>query len=507
MSDTNKPELVFGIIAKIGTDIEKVMTLISRELTQFEYEPIPVKLTSLMTTRRITSKLETKIKKSPVEDRYGSSMDACNELRKKVGTASMANLAIMGISKQRLDWDKKSPRAYVVRQFKRKEEIQLMRHVYGDKFIVISCYSPREARCDWLANEIAKKHHTNDPKLFRAQAEELIVRDEDEAGDSNGQQVRNAFPEADVIINAQNTTLAEKTLQNFFNVFFGNPRYSPTNDEYGMYMASAAALRSTDLSRKVGAAIFSKKLEIITMGCNEVPKSSGGTYLQDNAKETGIDGRDVALGYDANAQFKKRIAADAVGKISKLIGKEIPDDQIDGFVEEHLYNGRAELDTLLIMDLTEFGRAVHAEMNALTDAARLGRATSGATLYCTTFPCHNCAKHIVSSGIDRVVYIQPYPKSRAAELYPDSISIDPKDKPADKVLFQTHTGIAPHLYKRVYEDFKKKDKRGNVLEWNKKIAQPRVNILNVGIEDNERAATKLFIKKLSAVKTPIKKTT
>ena len=286
-----------------------------------------------------------------------------------------------------------------------------MRQVYGDRFIVISCYSPREARCDWLASQMANLHHTHDPKLFRAEAEALILRDEVEGNDTSGQQVRNAFPLADVIINAQNTTLAEETLENFFNVFFGNPRYSPTKDEYGMYMASSAALRSTDLSRKVGAAIFTKGLEVITLGCNEVPKPSGGTYLQDDAKKTGLDGRDVAIGHDANAHFKRRIAADAVGKISKLVGNEIKDEDIDSFVDKHLYGKDSALDSLLIMDLTEFGRAVHAEMNALTDAARLGRATKGATLYCTTFPCHNCAKHIVASGIDRVVYIQPYPKS------------------------------------------------------------------------------------------------
>ena len=66
-----------------------------------------------------------------------------------------------------------------------------------------------------------------------------------------------------------------------------------------------------------------------------------------------------------------------------------------------------------VMDLTEYGRVVHAEMHALCDAARLGKAIKGATLYCTTFPCHNCTKHILAAGIRRVVYIEPYPKSLA----------------------------------------------------------------------------------------------
>ncbi|MEJ7655371.1 MAG: deaminase [Chloroflexia bacterium] len=46
---------------------------------------------------------------------------------------------------------------------------------------------------------------------------------------------------------------------------------------------------------------------------------------------------------------------------------------------------------------------MHAEMSALLDAGRRGVPVQGATLYTTTFPCHNCARHIVGAGIDRVV--------------------------------------------------------------------------------------------------------
>ena len=77
-----------------------------------------------------------------------------------------------------------------------------------------------------------------------------------------------------------------------------------------------------------------------------------------------------------------------------------------------------------VTNLLEFGRIVHAEMSALTEAARRGRSVQGGTLHCTTFPCHICARHIIGSGIARVVYIEPYQKSRAKELYPDSISVD-----------------------------------------------------------------------------------
>lgn len=47
---------------------------------------------------------------------------------------------------------------------------------------------------------------------------------------------------------------------------------------------------------------------------------------------------------------------------------------------------------------------IHAEMNALMFAAKIGIATNKSTLYCTHIPCHNCLKHIIQAGISRVVY-------------------------------------------------------------------------------------------------------
>ena len=53
-------------------------------------------------------------------------------------------------------------------------------------------------------------------------------------------------------------------------------------------------------------------------------------------------------------------------------------------------------------------RAVHAESNAIIQAASLGIPLKGATIYCTHSPCILCAKSIVMAGIREVVYLQPY---------------------------------------------------------------------------------------------------
>ena len=60
--------------------------------------------------------------------------------------------------------------------------------------------------------------------------------------------------------------------------------------------------------------------------------------------------------------------------------------------------------------------AVHAEQNAIIQAARLGSAIDGATLYCTHQPCVLCAKMIVNAGITRVVYRDGYPDEFAVQM-------------------------------------------------------------------------------------------
>lgn len=64
----------------------------------------------------------------------------------------------------------------------------------------------------------------------------------------------------------------------------------------------------------------------------------------------------------------------------------------------------------------EFCYAIHAEQNAIVQAAKLGVSIDGATLYCTHQPCVICSKLIINSGIVRVVYQEPYPDELAIEI-------------------------------------------------------------------------------------------
>ncbi len=61
--------------------------------------------------------------------------------------------------------------------------------------------------------------------------------------------------------------------------------------------------------------------------------------------------------------------------------------------------------------------AVHAEQNAIIQAAKLGVSVEGATLYCTHQPCSICAKMIINSGITRVVFEEGYPDEFSIKMF------------------------------------------------------------------------------------------
>lgn len=113
-------------------------------------------------------------------------------------------------------------------------------------------------------------------------------------------------------------------------------------------------------------------------------------------------------------------------------------------------------------------------MAAIMQAARLGTSLQDATLFCTTFPCHNCTKHIVAAGIKRVRYIEPYPKSRAQELYRDSVAVE-ETVDDRRVSFDSFLGVSPRQYFRLFSvgDLPRKE-AGKAVKWDPATAVPRL---------------------------------
>lgn len=68
----------------------------------------------------------------------------------------------------------------------------------------------------------------------------------------------------------------------------------------------------------------------------------------------------------------------------------------------------------------ELCRGLHAEQNAIIQAALYGVSTEGATIYCTTKPCSICTKMIINAKITKIVYGEYYEDSLADELLKDT---------------------------------------------------------------------------------------
>jgi cytidine deaminase len=154
------------------------------------------------------------------------------------------------------------------------------------------------------------------------------------------------------------------------------------------------------------------------------------------------DYRDFRKGYDSSVKFRRMLLAQAIDRLRGAGWR--PSDggpqDADSLIDEKVFAGTQ------LQNLLEFGRSVHAEMAALSEAAHRGLSVQSGSMYTTTFPCHLCARHIISSGVKRVVYIEPYPKSLAQELYDDMIDVDPGIRRSDKVSFEPFVGVAPSIY-------------------------------------------------------------
>ena len=81
-------------------------------------------------------------------------------------------------------------------------------------------------------------------------------------------------------------------------------------------------------------------------------------------------------------------------------------------------------------------RTVHAEMNALVQAAKCGHPIEGATAYVTNMPCTTCAKAFITAGIKRVVVFSDYHDTLATEFFAKAgIMIDKHVMPATEILY------------------------------------------------------------------------
>lgn len=457
---THTEELVIGLCGAIGSPIHAVADDLKTLLEQrYSYECRVIRLSALI------EKYYGKAPASPRFDRITGLIDGGNALRAKYGYSVLADLAVHEIAKVREEYGERAEKqkdvkpyrrvCHIIDSIKNVEELRVLRLVYRDMFYSIGVFAPVGDRVQNFEGD----------GLDLAEIYKLIDRDSGEEIE-NGQSVRDTFPQSDFFLRAGREPADDrrKRLKRFMDLIFHVRVSTPTADETAMYQAASAAGNSACLSRQVGAAITDANGEILAIGWNDVPRKGGGLYVAD---PTGAakDNRCLNWGEKCHNDFYKLKMAERIADAvcdSELLGKDKKADLIAAI--------RKPLSSLI-----EYSRSIHAEMHAIISASQSGGArVKDGRLYCTTYPCHNCARHIIAAGISEVYYIEPYRKSMAITLHGDAISEE--ESKTDCVRILPFDGVSPNKYLSLFEakaDWRK-DSDGKLIKRNTHDVRPKV---------------------------------
>lgn len=447
LSQRRTQELVIAMVAPLASGASTVANLIKTKIeSDYKYNTEIIKISDLINKRAIS------VNESPVNEddpgRVEKLQELGNKIREKHTNDVLSVFAIDHINNKRDDVDTGNDRRFctIIDSLKNPEEVSILREVYGDIFWLVGVFAPEVTR-------ISRLEQSGSNSSYMAK-----IKDADyDEGLQFGQSVRKTMAHADVFFrnDCENIDKISNSVDRFLSLIFGIGVQTPTKDEHAMQAASGVSLNSACLSRQVGAVIVSKDGEIIGQGANDVPKFGGGTYSVDD-------------GVNDHRCYKWR-----GGNCWNDHHKEKLFDQIESKIanKSEAKDVRNRLKSTDVKNLIEFSRAVHAEMEAIISVARQGKSgIVGATLFSTTFPCHNCARHIVVSGIETVVYIEPYPKSLALTLHSDAITTSGSE--SKKVAFLQYEGVAPSSFVRVFGSKSERKELGKVRIVDKKDARP-----------------------------------
>ena len=197
---TKPIELVFGFVGPTGVDLDKVCESLAGQLRSVGYETFTVSLSDLIQKYCGIEKFKSHF------ERINTLMNGGNDLRKNSGHANIvASMGVVelrnlrkGITGNPAKTHDTRRIAYVIRSFKRLEEVELYRSIYGKAFTLISVYSSRIARLQSLTKKClnsATKKETAEELAVR-----LVNRDNREEGEKFGQRVGQTFPLADFFV-------------------------------------------------------------------------------------------------------------------------------------------------------------------------------------------------------------------------------------------------------------------------------------------------------------------
>lgn len=456
-------EFVIGVMGAVGCGLPRIVTEFDEQLQKLDYKVVRIKVSEFISIQ--IDKGTVTIPTGDTSNRFLKYQSGGNELRRLFGNEIMAEYAVSQIGRHRLvidpelkDLAKEPPRvAYIIDQIKHPAEVELLRTIYRNNFYLVGV----------MSLEANRKTRLTDDGLRPAVIEAIVSRDRKE-GAKFGQQLEKAFKLADYFMHHPlgDQELVPAQVKRFLDLTHGDNAITPTKHEHAMYVAYSTAMKSSCLSRQVGATITDSSSRIVAVGTNDVPQYKGGLYSGDGSLDDRcFQSRKICENSAEKNRRREKIRAGIQEKFAdvfkdpKLAKAALAKvDEISEFVYEQ--SG--------IPDLIEFSRAVHAEMDALISLSRGGGgSTVGGNLYATTFPCHNCARHIIAAGIDKVYYIEPYEKSLAPEAHSDAIEVLDHDDGAEaapsKLRFVHFSGVGPRMYPEFFQREARKNDAGEFI--------------------------------------------
>lgn len=477
IEENRSQEVFFAVVGPVGAGGSRVIASLARAVTAARYKAITIKASELIRAWAVREGHEVPAENDKSLETVTRMQDLGDAMRSP-DTAGVARAIIQKIAESRAEamsieytpgrvvQPDGQKRAYLIDSIRHPAEIHLLRRTYGHAFALIGVVCQEKQRNLRVLGKYFTAPERIKPEI-KTRVDRFILRDADDSAKKHGQHVTDAFHEADFFVDNTTDDLEDKQrfldepLSRLLNIVTGEQVVRPMIEETGMHHAHSARVRSACLSRQVGAALLDTGGTVVATGVNEVPKAGGGVYGENFASSfPHQDDRCVfrTERYCSSNREQNRIIDELINQIPSLSS-----------VEDKAALAE-KIRTTRLGGLIEFSRAVHAEMDALLSAGRQGVSTVGTRLFVTTFPCHYCARHIVSAGVYEVQYIEPYPKSLALNLHSDAISIDPGSwEPPEvlsiaeerrqaqtterqgRVLFRPFVGVAPRLYERAFE--------------------------------------------------------
>jgi cytidine deaminase len=459
-------ELVFGLAYGAGAEADSFERTLREALRGYGYELRPIRLSDYLPTllRQVDFTRDT-------PDGTRRLQDMGDDLREVTGAKdALAQLGVYLIATERRRVSTERRRVvWLVRSLKRPEEVATLRLLYGSRFVVFGLHVPEFDRRQNLIHRRQRWANVTSAG-FEEEATQDLRRDEQDRTRDHGQAVRDTFARADFFVDGRGKQALHDSLHRAVHLIFGEPFEPPHRDEQAMYYAFTAGLRSAEMGRQVGAAIVNQHGDLLAVGTNDVPSPGGGLYWSPDEPDSRDFAREPAL--DANTLWQRRVARELLVRMreTEWLAPNRATDVDGGYDidEERLDEFLAAVRPTRFRSLTEFGRAVHAEMDAITTAVRNGIRVEGATLACTTLPCHNCTRHLIAAGMRRIVYIHPYAKSLALALHDDAVEIEPSNPNAEtrKLVLEQYIGVAPRVYPQYFsfDQIDRKDLRGRAQE-------------------------------------------